>query len=121
MKNRVGADVQADFGCQLLHGGFVADQRRLDEALDCRFNRALHRYIRQRPDDRRGDGRKLFAALDEFVENVVVGGMAHQWVNGNGFSQRCKIAHVDVLLAGTAACWRASRIHSRPATCERLC
>jgi hypothetical protein len=33
-------------------------------------------------------GRKIFAALDELVEDVVVGGMADQWVNGNGFSQR---------------------------------
>jgi hypothetical protein len=32
-------------------------------------------------------GRSL-AALDELVEDVVVGGMADEWVNGNGFSQR---------------------------------
>jgi len=38
--------------------------------------------------------------------------MADQGVNGNTFSQTCKIAHVHFLPAGAADGWRASRIHS---------
>jgi hypothetical protein len=94
LKNGVGADVQADLCGQRLHGGFVADQRGLDQALDRGFDGAPQGHVGQRPDHRGGDGRQILAALDELVKDVVVGGMADQRVNGNGFSQRGKIAHV---------------------------
>ena len=64
------------------------------------FDGAPQRHVRERPDDGGGDGRQLLAALDELVKDVVVGGMADQRVNGNGFSQRGKIAHGYFLLAG---------------------
>ena len=40
---------------------------------------------------------RLLAALDELVKDMVVGGMADQRINGNVFSQGCKIAHVNNL------------------------
>ena len=43
---------------------------------------------------------QLLAALEELVKDVVVGRMADQRVDGNGFSQRGKIAHAMHLLAG---------------------
>ena len=46
---------------------------------------------------RGGDGRKVLAARDELMEDVVVGGMPNKRVNGNGFSQRGKIAHESIL------------------------
>ena len=66
------------------------------------FDGAPQSHVGQRPDDRRGDGRQRLAALDELVKDVVVGGMADQWVNGYSFSQRGKIAHVHLLPAGAA-------------------
>ena len=100
MEDGIGADIQAHFGGQRLHGGFVADERGLDEALDCGFNGTLQSNFRQRPDHGGGEGRQIFASLDELVKDVIVGGMADQRVKGNGFSQLGEIAHVHFLLAG---------------------
>ena len=52
-----------------------------------------------RPTDSRGDGRQSFAALKELVEDVVIGRMADQRVNGYGFGNGGKVAH-DVLSPG---------------------
>src|ERR1035441_9953881 len=45
-------------------------------------------YFRKWPDNGGGNGRQELAALDELVKDVIVGWMANQRVNGNGFSQR---------------------------------
>jgi hypothetical protein len=50
---------------------------------------------------------RFFAALDELVKDVVVGGMADKRVDGNGFSQRGKIAHSG-WLAGLTPLFSAS-------------
>ena len=42
-------------------------------------------------------GRSLQRSMN-LMKDMVVGGMANQRVNGNGFSQRGKIAHVHLLL-----------------------
>ena len=102
IEDGIGADVDADLRGQRLHRGFVADQRGLDEAGDRGFDGAAQGHVGQRPDHCGGDGRQIFAALDELVKDVVVGGMADERVNGNGFSQRGKIAHGSILPAGAA-------------------
>ena len=89
----IGGDIQAYLCGQRLQRDLVADQSRLDEPLNRRFHRASERHVRQRPTDRRGDGRQLLAASQKLEKYVVIGGMADQRVNGNGFSQPCKIAH----------------------------
>ena len=106
LENGIGADVDADLRGQGFHCGFVADECGLDEALGGGFDGAAQGYVGQRPDDRRGDGRQSLAALDEFVKDVVVGGMADQRVNGNGFSQGGKIAHA-VYVSRPAREWAA--------------
>ena len=86
---RIGiwANVNADLCRQRLHFGFVANQGGLDETLGCSFDRASERHVRHGPADCRGDGRKGLAALKELVKDVVVGGVANQRVNGNGFGE----------------------------------
>jgi len=106
VEDGIRRDVQAQSGGQRLHGGFVADQRRLDEALDGGLDGSPQSHVRKGPDHRRGDGRKLFAALDELVKDVVVGGMADQRVYGYGFSQRAR-SLILLLLAGAVDGWLA--------------
>ncbi len=53
----------------------------------------LEGNFRKWPDDCGGDGGEGFAALDELMEDVVVGGMSDERVNGNGFGQSGEIAH----------------------------
>jgi hypothetical protein len=88
LEDGVGADVEADLCGESFHLGFVADEGGLDEAFDGGFDGAAKGYVRERPDDGCGQGRESIAALDELVEDVVVGGMADEGVDGNGFSQR---------------------------------
>jgi hypothetical protein len=52
---------------------------------------------------------------------MVIGGVADQWVNDYGFSQRGKIAHFHILLTGTAGCWQASPIYCRPVEGPCMC
>jgi hypothetical protein len=87
LKDGVGADVEADSGGESFHLGFVADEGWLDEAFDGGFDGAAEGYVRKRPDDCCGQGWEIFAALDELVEYVVIGGMADERVDGYGFSQ----------------------------------
>ena len=63
----------------------------------------------------------MLAACKKLVKNVVIGGMANQRVNGNGFSQPCKIAHKHILLADAADGCGASPIDCRPAMEKPLC
>ena len=98
IENGISADVNANLRGQRFQRGLVADECGLDEALGRGFDGALEGYVRQWPDDRRGDGRQILAALDESTKDMVVGGMADQRVNGNAFGQRGKIAHVHLLL-----------------------
>ena len=92
-----GDDVDADFGGQSVHFGFIADERGLDEAFGSGFNGAAQSDVGQRPADRGGDGGQGLAALKELVKDVIVGGMADQRVDGNGFGKGGKIAHVFIL------------------------
>ena len=43
---------------------------------------------------------RLLQRCNELVKDVIVRGMADKRVNGNGFSQRGKIAHGSILLPG---------------------
>ena len=52
---------------------------------------------------------RCFASLDELVKHVVIGGMADKRVNGNGFSQRGKVAHGSILLPGWRGLGRFAR------------
>ena len=45
---------------------------------------------------------RFLQRVDELVKDVIVGRMADKRVNGNGFSQRGKIAHGSILPAGAA-------------------
>ena len=121
MDDRIRTDIDADLCGQSLHLVLVADQRGQDEALFGGFHSAPERHVGERPADRRGDGRQILAALQKLVKDMVVGGMADQRVNGNGFSQLRKIAHRYTLPARAADGCRASRIYCRPHRQERLC
>jgi hypothetical protein len=70
----IGADVDADLRGQGLHGRFRTDERGLDQAGGGGFNSALEGYVTERPHHGRGNRRQILAALDELVEDVVVGG-----------------------------------------------
>src|SRR6266568_2200461 len=39
------------------------------------------------------DRRQVFAAFQELMEDVVIGGMSNQGIDGYGFGERGKIAH----------------------------
>ena len=88
MNDGVGADIEADLCGESFYFGFVADEGGLDEAFFGGFDGAAEGYVRQGPDDGGGEGREIFAALDELVEDVEVGGVADEGVEGNGFGQR---------------------------------
>jgi hypothetical protein len=87
------ADVDADLCGQGLHGRFRADQRGLDEAGGRGFHGAAQRHFAQGQTTAVVMAGKSLAALDEFVKDVIIRRMPYKWVNGNGFSQRGKIAH----------------------------
>ncbi len=87
------ADVDAELCGKGFHGRFRADESGLDETGGSGFHCALQRHLAQRPHHGRGDGGQRFAALDEFMKDVIIRGMPNKWVDGNGFSQRGKIAH----------------------------
>ena len=121
LQNRVGADIDADLGGQSLHIGLIADQRGQDQIFLGRFDGAPQGHIGERPDHGGGNGRQFLAALKKLMKDVVVGGMANQRVNSNGFSQPCKIAHKHILLADAADGCGASPIDCRPAMEKPLC
>jgi hypothetical protein len=88
LKHGVRADVEAGFCGQGLHFGYIADEGGLDEAFDGGFDGAAQGNVRERPYDGGGEGGEIFAALDELVEDVEVGRMVNEGVEGNGFSKR---------------------------------
>ncbi len=98
--NRELADVDADLRSQGLQGRFRADQDGRDEVGGSGFNSAAEGYVSKRPNHGGGDGREIFATLDELLKDVVVGGMADKRIDSNGFSQRGKVAHESILRAG---------------------
>ena len=51
VEDGVGGYIQAGFGGQRLHGGFVADECGLDEALNRGFDGSLQGYLREGPYD----------------------------------------------------------------------
>jgi hypothetical protein len=66
---------------KLFHLDFVANQRRLNQALGGCLDGSAQRYIRQRPANGRRDCRERFAALKKLVEDVIVGRMANKGVD----------------------------------------
>ena len=93
MQDREVRDIDADLCGQGFHLAFVADEGGLDEAFCGGFNGASQRNIGQRPADSGGDGGQGFAALKKLMEDVVVGWMADEGVDGDGFGKGGKIAH----------------------------
>ncbi len=93
IEDRIRRDVDADFCGESMHLRFIADQRGLDEALDGGFNCSAQRNVREGPADCSGDGRQRFAAIEKLVKDVIVGGMANQGIDDNGFGQGGEIAH----------------------------
>jgi hypothetical protein len=102
LDDRKCADVGADLCRQCLHGLFGSNESWLDQPGSRGFHRAAQSHLSERPNHRRRDGREILAARNELVKDVVIRRMADKWVNGNSFSQCCKIAHGLLLPAGRA-------------------
>ena len=87
MEDGEGADVGADFRGKSANGFFVANEGRFDEPFGGRFDCAVECDIRERPHNGRCDGGKRFAAIEKFVEDVVVGGVFDEAMDGNRFGE----------------------------------
>jgi hypothetical protein len=75
----------------------VADERGLDEALFGGLDCAFERNLRERPADGGGDGGQRLAAGEEFVEDVEVGSVVDEGIDGDGFSEWGEIAPEGIL------------------------
>ena len=93
VEDGVRRDVDADLCGQGAHGGFVADERGLDESLGSGFDGAAQGDIGERPADGGGDSRQGFAAVEKLVKDMIVGGVTDQRIDDNCFGKRGEIAH----------------------------
>ena len=94
LEDRVLADIDANPVCESLHGLLVTDQCGLNQSGCCGLYCALESHFRLRPHDCGGNGRERLAALEKFMKDVIVSGMADQGVDGYGFGKGGKIAHL---------------------------
>ena len=86
--NFEAGNIDTDLGSKRLHLGRGPDEYGLDEAMRSSFDRAQHGDVGERPDNGGGDGRQVFAAGNEFMENVIVGRVADQWVDRDSVDER---------------------------------